>query len=198
QGYLWFCTTGGLSLFDGLHFSTYGKEDGLPSDGVFDFAEGPNGRRWVATNRGLAEFRPSDTPRFLAHLLPGPAPSSVRKLLVDHDGRLWVGTSEGLFREAGRGFETVELPAPEMYAGREIRGLRMDRFGALWIAARSGLYRRWLNGRVERYTVNDGLLSDNVESLLEDRTGMLWAGTRSGLCWLSNTAVHAKIEGCIS
>jgi ligand-binding sensor domain-containing protein len=31
QGYLWFCTVEGISLFDGFRFTNFGTRDGLPS-----------------------------------------------------------------------------------------------------------------------------------------------------------------------
>src|SRR5689334_18689234 len=64
HGYLWFCTGGGLSRFDGYRFVNYGTDDGLANDTVYDILEGRDGQWWVATRRGLARFHPAGTPRF--------------------------------------------------------------------------------------------------------------------------------------
>lgn len=58
RGFLWFCTTEGLSRFDGYKFSNYGVEQGLPGRDVTDFLETRSGTYWVATDRGLARFNP--------------------------------------------------------------------------------------------------------------------------------------------
>src|ERR1041384_319651 len=44
HGYLWFCTTTGLSRYDGDRFTNYGTEEGLPNEVVVDLLETPDGR----------------------------------------------------------------------------------------------------------------------------------------------------------
>src|SRR5262245_8513368 len=39
RGFMWFCTTGGLSRFDGYDFTSYGAEQGLPHREATDFLE---------------------------------------------------------------------------------------------------------------------------------------------------------------
>jgi ligand-binding sensor domain-containing protein len=43
RGYLWFCTDGGLSVFDGYRFTNYTTEDGLPHPWVNDLLETRDG-----------------------------------------------------------------------------------------------------------------------------------------------------------
>src|SRR6266571_5477312 len=58
RGFLWFCTSEGLSRFDGYSFINYGVDQGLPHATVNDFIETRNGELWIATNGGLALFNP--------------------------------------------------------------------------------------------------------------------------------------------
>ena len=62
RGYLWFCTSEGLSRFDGHAFTTYGIDDGLPSATVNDLLETRDGTYWIATSQGLVRFDPLGTP----------------------------------------------------------------------------------------------------------------------------------------
>lgn len=58
RGFLWFCTSDGLSRFDGYGFTNYTTDDGLPHSVVNAFLETRNGVYWIATNDGLARFNP--------------------------------------------------------------------------------------------------------------------------------------------
>src|SRR5208282_6083318 len=59
RGYLWFCTREGLSRFDGYKFQNFGVAQGLPR-GDGDLIETDAHDYWIATNDGLARFRPMD------------------------------------------------------------------------------------------------------------------------------------------
>src|SRR5262245_41189280 len=64
RGFLWFCTFGGLSRFDGYSFRNFGVADGLPSAEVTDFLETRAGLFWVGTRAGLVQFDPTGQPMF--------------------------------------------------------------------------------------------------------------------------------------
>ena len=59
RGFLWFCTSEGLSRFDGYKFTNYGVDQGLPDRRVNEFLETHSGVYWVATDSGLCRFNPS-------------------------------------------------------------------------------------------------------------------------------------------
>lgn len=56
RGFLWVCTTGGLSRFDGKHFVNYGLIDGLPTNRVTNIQEDTTGNLWIGTRNGLCKF----------------------------------------------------------------------------------------------------------------------------------------------
>src|SRR5690349_13934583 len=58
HGFLWFCTRGGLSRFDGREFVNWGVDDGLPVGDINALIEMPDGLFWIATERGLVRFNP--------------------------------------------------------------------------------------------------------------------------------------------
>jgi ligand-binding sensor domain-containing protein/two-component sensor histidine kinase len=205
RGFLWFCTREGLSRFDGYSFTNYGIEQGLPSAIVNDLVETREGQYWVATASGLCRFNPLGRPqasinsasertaaadRMFAVFFPGEDARSryFLSLLQDREGNIWCGTRAGLYRldiaDEVR-FESVELGIPQRRESRFIECLLEDRAGGLWAGAGDGLFRRWPDGRVEAYTIRDGLPDKIIHSLLEDREGRIWVGTvLGGLCRL--------------
>ncbi|MGH9381721.1 MAG: two-component regulator propeller domain-containing protein, partial [Thermoanaerobaculia bacterium] len=52
DGFLWVCTDGGLSRFDGSAFVSFRTRSGLPHPLVNHFLQTRAGTRWVATNGG--------------------------------------------------------------------------------------------------------------------------------------------------
>jgi signal transduction histidine kinase/ligand-binding sensor domain-containing protein len=99
RGFLWFCTTGGLSRFDGTEFTTYDHTDGLGEGTVYDILErADRSGYWVATQSGLFELK-LDAVAPQGHLFAAialPLQGAVRSLLRDSQSRLWIGMANGV------------------------------------------------------------------------------------------------------
>jgi len=166
RGFLWFCTAGGLSRFDGYSFTNFGTDQGLGHANVSDLLETRNGEYWVATIGGLFRFNPKGTARqksedaMFSRIDPeGQADPAipVNVLLEDHNGDIWCGTRQGLFRlvktSGGIKLRSVDIGIPHEYELQKfVADVVEDKNGSLWISTPAGLYRRWPNGRTARYT----------------------------------------------
>lgn len=195
RGFLWFCTFGGLSRFDGYRFTTYGVAQGLPSQVVRDLIETRDGQYWVATDGGLSRFNPngiapksptasasqsSALPPMFVTDVPGTDRASrlVTTVLQDHAGRIWCGTLGGLYRLEQQGGQPGLRRIPAIDG---VLSMIEDRRGTLWIGSIGGIDRLLPDGRVERY--RQGPLNNRVQSLLEDGEAHLWAGTSLDGIW---------------
>jgi signal transduction histidine kinase/ligand-binding sensor domain-containing protein len=105
---------------------------------------------------------------------------SVKSILADHAGRVWVGTKVGLAWWSANGrkvFTTLdgaELPA--------IRALAEAPDGTIWSGSDDGTLYRCESERLEAFRPHDALAEQPICSLLADDEGVLWAGTfRGGL-----------------
>ncbi len=151
-------------------------------------AESPDGMVWVGTDTGLGRYDPR-TNRWRVYQSDGSASglpdNRVQALLIDSQGRLWIGLIHGLawfdagsesfssyFREQG---ETRSLPDDYVVS------LFEDRGGSLWIGTKSGGLAKW-NPRTwsfghSRASAEEGFTDRNITSFAEDKLGRLWVGT---------------------
>ncbi len=87
---------GGLSRFDGTSWHNFTKkENGFPSDNVFDIAIDSEGNKWLATSDGLVKHDGSTA--VVYDVLNSGMPSyRVYCLEMDEEENLWIGTENGL------------------------------------------------------------------------------------------------------
>jgi signal transduction histidine kinase/ligand-binding sensor domain-containing protein len=189
-GTLWIGTLGGgVVRSRGGVFTRYGEREGLPSEYAWALAEDATGTLWAGTDRGLARF---DGTMFRAVALPGPLERpSIRSLLGDPAGGLWIGTAtEGLLRWDGK---TVRRIHPkEGSAPWVVQSLAPSPGGVAAAFYGLGLLEAKEDGTVRVRGKKDGLPSDLLWSLHRDRNGALWAGTDgAGLARISKERIES-------
>ena len=111
--------------------------------------------------------------------IPDGLPSlSVRDMVQDQNGRLWLATGSGVVRFDGSRFTT--FTTADGLAHDDVRAVLFDREGDLWLATRGGVS-RFDGERFTTFTEADGLASNEVRALFQDTEGNLLLGTAGGV-----------------
>jgi len=108
------------------------------------------------------------------------------------DGRLWAGTTKGLWQLNGKTWRRVPVEGLEKY---EVTCIKNGRMGQVWVGTNGGgLYNiQTGNLHYKRFTRAQGLADNNVQVLAYDTSGNLWIGTRAGLvCFKGLSFFHVR------
>lgn len=133
---------------------------------------------WIGTSAALMRLR--DTPFSTLTTEHGLADNYVRAVLESPDGTLWIGTSSGLATVPRSGAtptaSTAGLPT------ESILSLARARDGGVWVGTYADGLMHYRDGRVvQRWTVSEGLVHNEVRAVIETRDGTVWVGTPLGL-----------------
>ena len=164
------------------------------------------GQIWAGTDGELFRLKHSDGRESFRKVDLG-LPDGHRWVVVlslaeDQEGRLWVGTWEGLFVRTPDGrVKHYEISPSQGFD--YIRALLLDTEGRLWVGHMGagvivldpsqlreadsappedrGLFRALAPAIRRRFTKADGLTDDSIQSLCQSSDGHIWVGTSGGL-----------------
>ena len=172
QGFIWLCTRGGLSRYDGTRFTNYTTDNGLTNDMINDIVEIAPQKFIVAQNSG--------GPRLLENgrISPLPTPSSItlnrfywvgnRRLLATTDRHGIVEWVENNFQPVNPGFE------------KTIGDLAILN-DSLWLAILDDRSVQLMTNHLSPYSFSAKL---NAITTYTDSRHRTWLGTTKGLMLL--------------
>jgi ligand-binding sensor domain-containing protein/signal transduction histidine kinase len=176
-----------------LRFEQISLREGLSQSSVYAIIQDSFGFLWFGTEGGLNKY---DGYQFTIYKHDPDDPSTLADNIVtalweDRDGRLWVGTAQGLDllnREDGTFSHYQNNPADTAtMTGTNVVAILEDWHGDLWVGTDKGGLNR-LNrstGNFDHFLQDpadpDSISGDTIEALFEDEDGVLWVGTDAGL-----------------
>ena len=173
RGRLWCGTVSGLSCYDGETWHTYQEAAGLRLRPVYDILEDDRGWLWFKAPFGLALYREGGWQVFtMEDGLPPGFLGLSGNLLQDHQGRIWLGSYDGLAVFDGDRWSEVT----DRLGGRtRVSAIHEDKQGRLWFG---GAKLHVLEDR--SWTQIPGELPGDIVAIAERGLGGLWLGQDEG------------------
>ena len=175
DGMLWVGMIGeGMRSIKGYDSVTMTAADTLPSNTVLSVFEDDERNIWIGTQAGMVRL--TRTPVRIA-LLPQTVDSDFGTIYADHDGTIWV-VSTDVFRMRNGAIAPYRFPG---LGDVSVRNVFRDRAGALWVGTDGdGIIR--MNGKNLLWlTTKDGLTNNFIRAILQSRDGSMWIATDEGL-----------------
>jgi signal transduction histidine kinase/ligand-binding sensor domain-containing protein len=150
-------------------YSTYARLK-IAGDFPRGIVEGVNGDVWIGNAFGVNRIGKSGNEQYGS--LNGLPNRSVRALLRDSKGCMWIGTDGGPAVFCDGHF--VENPATKALVGEQISAMTEDSSGTMWIGTRNhGIY-AFRDSDLRHFSTTNGLLSNFICGLAADKQGTLW------------------------
>lgn len=189
RGGLWVGTfLGGLCHYDGRAFRRFHNATGVAhaaaADNVWAICQ-ENGKVWFgALAKGLAILDERNGSWRQIDEADGLPSRNVRKIVSLRDGRVAVGTSEGLcIVDSRNDYAVSRVNVGDKSLDIAINDMLYDSRGLLWVCANNGLH--VINGKdmgqVSHLNRSDGLPTDATLGVIEDHSRGIWVATASGM-----------------
>ncbi len=169
----------------------------LSNDQVFSMLQDRKGRLWVATfgNGICVKTTAQGTEGFRTFFDGQSLLSFTRYLLLDRNGDIWAGTSNGVLRfnpdallrnPGAYKYYTTEPGNPRSLSNPKIHYIFQDSKGRIWLGTSGGGLNRFEgetpNGKgiFKAFTTQQSMAGNNIMAIQEDTSGDLWISTENG------------------
>lgn len=143
-GNLWFGFNDGImARYRAGHFTTFGKEDGVPQGTITSLYTDRSGRLWITSSgSGLARLEDpaAERPSFKHYTIAdGLTSNNIRCLTEDLFGNIYVGTVRGVNRLSPETGRIKYYGTGDGLASDFVSAAYRDRTGVIWFGTFSGL-----------------------------------------------------------
>src|SRR5690606_7574274 len=155
---------------------------------------------WLGHSDGISSVQGETVTNFYAS--DGLIDNDVWCIAADAEGKIWIGTVEGVCVFDGKQFVPLEMPEgikdPTLgvSSARMVHQIVTDRRGNLWITSNAGLF-SYANNQLTHVSREAGIQTNFVNRLFEDSKGGLWISSNEGLYYLKDNVARNITAGKI-
>ncbi|TRZ45081.1 hybrid sensor histidine kinase/response regulator transcription factor [Robertkochia solimangrovi] len=183
-----------------INYNTENTNNALSSNTIVSLAEDTEGTIWIGTfNNGVCSITPTD------HKITNHneaifeqnhiSSSNIWKILTDQKNNIWIGTTKGLYKIrklTGEEFEVTSLNRKlsekfgNQITANHVLSLFESRDHAIWVGTKgAGMCRvDPKTGEITWYNRQNGLIFDNICSIIESKNGNIWFSGNAGIAKL--------------
>ncbi len=190
SGQIWAGTKAGLAVRQSGSFNALTGAEQFHGRTISALFKDSKGTMWASV-KGLGVFQ------YTNNTFIPPSEDSVGDvlkdadcLLVDREGRLWIGAGED-FVLCHEGNHWHRYRTPPNHARSHVNALAEESDGTIWAGLGPAGLLQFKDGKSILVPAGTGLAGNSVQTLLSDREGRLWAGTDTGLNRLQRRSLFA-------
>lgn len=209
HGFIWVGTNAGLDRYDGYSFTNYRNDPATVSTimrgPVRTLLEDEEGNIWSGSS-GLNIFFPARK-EFITVKVQAAVPEIrlVNDLLIENDGDIWAGTTDGLYyipkqEIVSDTLETAFFPLPtDEEVPAEIKVIELAADGSLWVATSNNLFNfdplsESFSSIPEPDSNTREIITGSIHTMLLDSSHTLWIGSANGLAeWESGSETPTRV-----
>ncbi len=183
DGYMWFGTVNGISVYDGREFQSLTVKDGLAANFILSGVKDKDGNLWFGHRNGMLTKYNWQTKEmekiYLSQMLKDSTSTSVNTLFVDDAGRVWA-TTTGWGAYYFEKDSLYHLSTENGLTSNNVNGIGQDKEGRIWLGTDSliTIYSPD-KGKFDSIRIKEKTKNIYANSFLSDEKGFMWIGTIS-------------------
>ena len=195
DGTLWFATEDGLVRHTNRGNTHYSRKTGLSGDYAYALAQNEQGVLFIGTENGITVYDGQKFTHTNDEIDPMYKP--VRKMMVDRDQNVWIGSTAGLAKLSKNEFSYY--PVKKKFNPYAETVIFMDSQNKIWLVVRGEGVLRFDGSNYTSINSSKGVKNNEIDNIVEDASGNIWFGTDAGISKYSGDAVinFTKEQGII-
>ncbi|WP_104813682.1 adenylate/guanylate cyclase domain-containing protein [Aureitalea marina] len=181
----WFALENGLIHHTEDGNTLYSKNNGLSGDSAYALAQNEQGKLFIGTENGLSIYDGQTFTHITDEIDPLYKP--IRKIIVDPDGAIWIGSPLGLAKLIDQKFSYY--PIDKKFTPDESTVIFMDSQSNIWLVVRGEGVLKFDGSNFISINSSKGVKNNEIDNIIEDSSGNIWFGTDAGISKYSGDAI---------